>query len=352
MSLFDKMLKDSETLFLNPVALDYDYQPKLVPYRENHQKYVASCIKPLFQNRNGKNLLVFGKPGVGKTVSIKHVLNELEEYEDKTATIFINCWKKDTTHKIVVDICEQIGYTWTQNKNTDDLIREITKILNKKSAVIVFDEFDKLNDLQIIYTILEDIYRKTLIFITNESNFITKLDPRIKSRLILDQLEFKPYSLEETEGILKERKDFAFIPNVFDEQGFKLIVEKTFEARDIRLGLFLLKESANITEDKSLRKVSNEHINEAISKLDAFKKTDAKDIDEECKELLETIKSNSGKTTSEIFDNYSKVGNMAYRTFQRKIKELEDLGVISLDEIKDGRSKTFMVNFRDKPQEA
>ncbi len=343
MSLFDKMLKDNETLFLNPVALDYDYQPKLVPYRENHQKYVASCIKPLFQNRNGKNLLVFGKPGVGKTVSIRHVLNELEEYEDKTATIFINCWKKDTTHKIVVDICEQIGYTWTQNKNTDDLIREITKILNKKSAVIVLDEFDKLNDLQIVYTILEDIYKKTIILITNETNFITKLDPRIKSRLILDQLEFKPYSLEETEGILRERRDFAFIPNIFDEQGLKLIVKKTFETGDVRLGLFLLKESANIAENSSLRKVANEHINEAIAKLDDFKKND---LDQEYNELLEVIKNNSGKTTKEVFDYYSKINNMAYRTFQRKVKDLESSGMISLDEVNDGKSRTFLVNFK------
>ena len=343
MSLFDKMLKDNETLFLNPVALDYDYQPKLVPYRENHQKYVASCIKPLFQNRNGKNLLVFGKPGVGKTVSIRHVLNELEEYEDKTATIFINCWKKDTTHKIVVDICEQIGYTWVQNKNTDDLIREITKILNKKSAVIVLDEFDKLNDLQIVYTILEDIYKKTIILITNETNFITKLDPRIKSRLILDQLEFKPYSLEETEGILRERRDFAFIPNIFDEQGLKLIVKKTFETGDVRLGLFLLKESANIAENSSLRKVANEHINEAIAKLDDFKKND---LDQEYNELLEVIKNNSGKTTKEVFDYYSKINNMAYRTFQRKVKDLESSGMISLDEVNDGKSRTFLVNFK------
>ena len=52
MAIFDDMLKDSESLFMDPVVLDYDYLPKLIPYREKEQKHVAFCIKPLFVNRN------------------------------------------------------------------------------------------------------------------------------------------------------------------------------------------------------------------------------------------------------------------------------------------------------------
>ena len=79
MSLFKDILRDDESLFLNPVALDYEFIPKLIPYRENEQHFIASCIKPLFANRNGKNLLIYGKPGIGKTLAVKHVLKELEE---------------------------------------------------------------------------------------------------------------------------------------------------------------------------------------------------------------------------------------------------------------------------------
>ena len=77
MSLFKDMLKDSETLFKNSIALDYDYIPKLIPYRENQQHFIANCIKPLFQNRNGRNCIVFGPPGIGKTVALRHVLQDL-----------------------------------------------------------------------------------------------------------------------------------------------------------------------------------------------------------------------------------------------------------------------------------
>ncbi len=48
MALFDDILKDSESLFMDTVVLDYDYLPKLLPFREKEQHHVASCIKPLF----------------------------------------------------------------------------------------------------------------------------------------------------------------------------------------------------------------------------------------------------------------------------------------------------------------
>jgi len=89
--LFKDMLGSEESLFKNEVALNFDYQPKLIPFREIHQKTIASCIKPLFQKRNGKNLFIHGMPGVGKTVACRHVLDELPETTDEIIPLYINC---------------------------------------------------------------------------------------------------------------------------------------------------------------------------------------------------------------------------------------------------------------------
>ncbi len=82
MGLFDNMLKDSESLFLNPDALDLDFVPKLIPHRENETKYIAECIKSLFKRRSGRNLFITGKPGIGKTVAVKHIFKDLESKTD------------------------------------------------------------------------------------------------------------------------------------------------------------------------------------------------------------------------------------------------------------------------------
>ena len=122
MGLFDNMLKDNETLFKNPIALDYDFVPKLIPYREKEQFHMASCVKPLFQERNGKNLIISGTPGIGKTVACKHVLKELEEETEEVIPVYINCWQRNTTFKIILEMCDLIGYKFTQNKKTNEFI--------------------------------------------------------------------------------------------------------------------------------------------------------------------------------------------------------------------------------------
>jgi len=345
MGLFDDMLKDSESLFLNPEQLDFDFQPKLVPYRESEQGYIASCIRPLLQNRNGKNLLIFGNPGVGKTVCLKHVLNELEEY-DEVYKIYINCWKKDTTHKMALSICEQIDYKWVHNKTTDELFKEIKNILNKKTAVFVMDEADKLTEIDGIYYILEDVYKKTVFFITNDKDWLINLDSRLRSRLTLEELGFKPYSLEQTKGILRKRIEYGFVKDVWEQKAFELIAKKSYELGDIRAGLFLLREAGNIAEDGSSKKIILEHSENAIKKLDDYKTKNTNDFEDDINNILKLIKSNSGKTITEIYDIYKKDNEISYKTFKRKISKLVEDNIITAENaISDKGGKTLVLNY-------
>ena len=139
MGIFDNVLKEGESLFLDEIALDYDYIPKLIKFRESQQHYIADCIKPLFNNRNGKNLFICGSPGIGKSLVVKHVLRDLKNETDAIIPIYINWWKKDTSFKIINEICEQLNYKWVQGKRTDELMEVITNMLNKKAVVFVLD---------------------------------------------------------------------------------------------------------------------------------------------------------------------------------------------------------------------
>lgn len=338
MSLFKDMLKDNESLFVpNSVALDYDYIPKLIPHRENEQKYIASCIKPLFQKRNGRNVIIHGKPGIGKTVAVKHLLNELEEQTDEIFHIYINCWQRNTSYKIMLEICEQLNYKFVQNKKTEELMKVVKDIINKNlGAVFVFDEIDKVEETDFLYILLEEIFRKSIILITNYKMWIKDLDERTRSRLIPDMLEFKEYDEKETIDILKQRINYAFVPGVFGEDAFLMLAKKAAEIKDIRTGLFLMKEAGQHAEDSSKRKVEKEDAEYALTKLESFSVKNSSELSDEEKEILKTIRENSGKKIGELFKIYSEGKDANYRTFQRKVKKLEENRFISVEKIDGG----------------
>jgi len=344
MPLFKDILHSDQTLFKNDQALDTEFVPKILPFREQQQRYVASCIAPLLQDRNGKNLLIFGPPGIGKTASIKCMYRELEEETDDVVTIYINCWQRNTTHKIITDICEALDYNLTHNKSTEELFKVVKNILNKKSVVLCFDEIDKIEDFDFLYSLIEEIYKKTILLITNYQQWLTKLDERIRSRLGSDSVEFKPYNEKETKEILKQRANFAFYPNILDSEALDIISKKTFATKDIRTGLHLLKEAGLAAENESSKKINKEHANIALKKIDDFSIKKSDDLQSQEKFILDVIKENSGKRSMELFEIYKqKGGTDAYRSFHRKIKNLETSKFITIKKIEGGKEGKALI---------
>ncbi len=344
MGIMKDILGAEESLFRDHIPLDYDYIPKLIPYRETQQRQVAMCIKPLLAERNGRNLFLFGQPGVGKTVMVKHLLKEIEEEHENVVPVYINCWQKDTSYKIILEICDIIGYRFTHNKKTDELFKIIKEHLNKKAVVIVLDEVDKLEEEDFIYNFLEEIYRKSVILITNFKEYLVSLDERIKSRLTAEVLELKSYNKDETFGILKERMGFAFVPGVWEDDAFALAAQKTHELGDIRTGLYLLKEAGNIAEDKASRKIKKEHVEAAMQKFDEFNVKKKDELEDDMKFILEIIKKNSGKKIGDIYKEYEKEGGTAvYKTFQRRINKLADNRFIAAKKVTGGAEGTTTI---------
>jgi len=341
MGMFDKILKDNESLFLNELALDFTFIPPVIKFRENQQQYIASCIKHLFQKRTGKNLLITGSHGIGKTLAAKHILKELENETEEILPIYINCWKKNSSYKVLIELCELLDIKFIQNLTTEQIAKKVSSVLNKKPAVICLDEADKLENNDLLYSLSEDIFKKTIILITNENDFLSRLDSRVKSRLSLDILEFKPYTENEMHEILKQRIEYAFPQKVFPTAELKQISQIAFQSKDVRAGIYLLKESGLIAEQESSRIITQEHIKKAISKFQDFQIKDKQETPEQVQAILEFIKKNQDKTTKELFELYSP--KTSYRTFHRNLQKLESSGLILLEESNQGPGKSTIV---------
>tara|TARA_Y100000310_G_scaffold343416_1_gene450941 strand:- start:5672 stop:6739 length:1068 start_codon:yes stop_codon:yes gene_type:complete len=350
MSLFKDMLSSDESLFKDEEALNYDFVPRLLPFRDMQQKQIAECIKPLFNDRSGRNCFVSGAPGIGKTAAIRWVLRDLEDHTEEIQPFYINCWQKNTTYKVMLELCEQLGYKFTQNKKTEELFKVVNGLLINKGAVFAFDEVDKLDDFDFLYTILEEVTNKSVILITNFKEWLMDLDERIKSRLVCESYFFEPYTQDETHGILKERIKYAFVPGIWSEDSLKTIGEKTFSKKDIRTGIYLLKESGRIAEDASSKKIQMDHVKNAILKLDAFSVKSQDDLEDETKKVLEVVKNNNGGKIGDLYKKFQENGGLgSYKSFTRKVEKLEKADFITVKKTSGGaEGNTSIISLKDK----
>ncbi|MDO8642836.1 MAG: AAA family ATPase [Candidatus Woesearchaeota archaeon] len=350
MALFKNMLGSGESLFRDPVPLDYDFIPKLVPYREAEQRQIALCIKPLIAERTGRNIFIHGPPGIGKTVVLRHIMKELEETDetcDAVIPFYINCWQKNSSFKVILEMCEKLEYKFTHNKRGDELFKIVKDLLNKKAAVFVLDEVDKLEDTDLLYQLLEEIYRKSIILVTNHKTWLAELDQRIKSRLVAEILEFRPYTKEQVVGILRDRMKYSFVPDVWQEEAFLQAADKAYTLGDVRSGLYLLKEAGNAAEDAASRSIMPAHMAAAVKKLEEFsiKKKDA--LEDESRFILDLIKKCSGQKIGDIFKKYQEEGGAGgYKTFQRKINKLAENKYLNVQKVGGGPDgNTTMITF-------
>lgn len=343
------MLKSGESLFRDTIFLSYDFQPKILTGRENEQQRFAVAIKPLLQGYNGRNLFVYGAPGIGKTTACKHVLRELEEETDEIVPIYINCWKENTTYKIFRKICEELDYKFLHNKNTNELFMLIKTRLNKGAAVFVFDEIDKLEDTDFLYTILEDIYRKSVILITNYRDSYTEMDERIRSRLGPEFLGFRPYNQQEIRKILEQRKEYSFVPGCWEEDAFEEIIEKCTDSMDVRVGLYLMREAGNAAEEKCSRKVTSQHAAIAISKADDFHIKPKESLEEDLQFVLNLVRDNSGTKIGDVYTKYTEAGgDLSYKSFQRRINKLKEGRFIFAEKQSGKEGNTTILSYTKK----
>ncbi len=346
MSLFKDMLRSGESLFRDSVVLDFDFQPKVIPFRENEQMRFAVAIRPLLEGNNGRHLFVHGPPGVGKTTACKHVLRELSEDTSDVVSIYVNCWKENTTFKIFAYICEELGYKFIQSKKTSELFALIKQKLNKTAVVFVFDEVDKLEETDFLYTILEDIYRKSVILITNYRDSYSELDERIRSRLVPEFLFFRPYAENEILGILQQRREYAFISNAWEEESFKEIVEKCSETQDLRVGLYLMREAGNLAQEKSSRIINSVHVAAAIKKVDDFNIKPKESLEDDLQEVLNLAKDHSGKKIGDLYAAYVEGGKeISYKSFQRRILKLQEGRFITTEKMSGKDGNTTIIHY-------
>ena len=337
MKLFGE-IPSEKPIFKDELSLDFDYIPNEIILRDNELKEIANNINPLIFRKKASNVLVYGNPGIGKTMCVKKVLDELNKHTNKIKTIYMNCWKTPTKHYFLTELAKKLGLVFLGGKGSDFLLSQIVKKLKKEEGfVLVLDEADKIPDLSFLYILLEELSNSCYVFVANSKEFLTKLDPRIRSRLILNELKFRDYLLKEIIEILELRSKIAFEDGVISKETIEKVAIEVDKNKDLRVGLAILRELGRTAERSNDDKITDEHLKEVLKKVENLRlKSSLPNLKDDEKVILEIIKNNPGIKSGELYNKVKNKIELSERSIRRVINNLENRGFIITKETGKG----------------
>jgi cell division control protein 6 len=365
-TIFDSAIKN-KNIIKNRQVLTIDYVPDKLLFRTKESTAIAQSLSVILKKGRPSNLLIFGKPGTGKTAVVKNVIEHLykktNELNINLKVPFINAKNSNTPYKILYEIAELLGinkegkmqvyFTGLSMSEATDRILDFIRRRSIK-VVIVIDEIDSLVNRKgddILYNFTRANERISsdqfisLVGISNSLTFKDKLDPRVKSSLSEEELVFNPYTIEQLKQILIDRCKLAFYDNVIPIGVINLCAAIAGrETGDARKAIDLLRVAAEIAERSMTLKISEDHIRSAQQKIDS-------DTNYEILRnstlhtklvILSIIKSKNG-STGEIYTIYqhfcSKIQQepLTQRRMTQIVGELDQLGLITTNIVNQGR---------------
>ncbi|WP_255170057.1 Cdc6/Cdc18 family protein [Natrononativus amylolyticus] len=255
------MLTKGEVI-TDKMVFDEGWVPEDIKHRRSELSMFSTALKSGLEGFDCI-ITVYGPPGVGKTLSIKHVLEQLDTGTDDADAVYVNCWinnKPFDTLERILDGLDTTVDIHRQSTAQSTLYQRITDAIDRP-CVIALDEVDRLKDKDLLYK-LHAIDGVSIVTISNRpQDLFSRLDDRITSRFQgSTNIHFGEYSTGALTEILRDRVKAGVRDDAITRKQIEQIAAVCDDARTAIDALHKTVERA----DRDGRSVTDEDVQVAI----------------------------------------------------------------------------------------
>ncbi|XGI84711.1 orc1/cdc6 family replication initiation protein (plasmid) [Halorutilales archaeon Cl-col2-1] len=359
MGVFEK----KNTIFENEDVFRDDYQPDKIYERDEELDDYIAALQPVVNGAIPRNIFLYGKTGVGKTVATRFLMDQLKQDIDDGIDLSIvnmNCTNLNSTYQVAINLVNKLkekqgkSEIKTSGYPQQDVFNMLYDELDELGGtiLIVLDEIDNIgSDDTLLYELPRarangyvDDAKPGVIGISNKLSFKRNLSSKVKDSLCDEEINFSPYDANQLREILSRRAEKGFKDGVLGESVIQLASALAAQDRgSARQALDLLYKAGDIARRSDSDTVEEKHLKKADRELEK----------DQIKEGIDTLTTQGRLTLLTVVklslkddppfrtrDIYPEYRDLARRGFdidplvrRRMHDHLKDLGMLGILEI-------------------